>query len=244
MSALYELVVTRQWQVAITHIQSLADGDAADQLFHKNQHGDTAIIYACILSAPLELVQLMITKAFWRDPRKRCLLAITNYAGWTALHCGVYRYSDLAVLELLIREHPLALCTTDDEGDTPLQLAIVFDSPASMISIFTDTTNHQLPHRRRLRRSRRPRPRRRKHDPLQHSSPRHSRSSHDYPALHGYVYVRWSKRQRNEVPATGLDTRTTQRQRLVAHYDVSVIAGTMLRFVPQLVPPELSLVVG
>jgi len=101
----------------------------------------TATLYACIFSAPLELVQLMITKAFGHDPRKRCLLAITNDAGWTALHCAVYRYSDLAVLELLIREHPLALCTTDDEDDTPLQLAIVFDSPAPIISIFTDITN-------------------------------------------------------------------------------------------------------
>ena len=33
MSALYELVYSRQWQVPITHIQSLADGDAADLLF-------------------------------------------------------------------------------------------------------------------------------------------------------------------------------------------------------------------
>jgi len=33
MSALYELVQDRDWPLAITHIQSLADGEAVDQLF-------------------------------------------------------------------------------------------------------------------------------------------------------------------------------------------------------------------
>ena len=37
MNALYELVNDRDWPVAITHIQSLADGDAADQIFFENQ---------------------------------------------------------------------------------------------------------------------------------------------------------------------------------------------------------------
>ena len=36
MSALYELVANQQWQMAITHIQSLADGDAADQVLYQH----------------------------------------------------------------------------------------------------------------------------------------------------------------------------------------------------------------
>ena len=34
MSALYNLVAYQQWQAAITNIQSLADGDAAHQVFY------------------------------------------------------------------------------------------------------------------------------------------------------------------------------------------------------------------
>jgi len=63
MSALIDLVAVERWQEAVTHIQSLPDGDAAYQLFFKNQYGWTAIVHACLDSAPLELVQLMITKA-------------------------------------------------------------------------------------------------------------------------------------------------------------------------------------
>jgi len=37
------LVFNKQWQVGITHIQSLADGDAADQLFYQDNAGVTAI---------------------------------------------------------------------------------------------------------------------------------------------------------------------------------------------------------
>ena len=74
--------------MAIIHIQSLADGDAADQLFYLNKHGSSAIMRACPNDAPLELVQLMITKAKL-DSRKRCLLAIaSNYVRNTALHYG------------------------------------------------------------------------------------------------------------------------------------------------------------
>jgi len=85
MSALFELVINEQWEEAITLIQSLADGDAADQIFHQNQFGITAIMIACDYSAPLDLVQLMITKAKL-DLRKRCLLAITAICGSTTLH--------------------------------------------------------------------------------------------------------------------------------------------------------------
>ena len=56
------------------------------------------------------------------DSRKRCLLAITDVDRWTALHCAASFHSDLAVVELLIREHPLALSTTISSGFTPLQL--------------------------------------------------------------------------------------------------------------------------
>ena len=70
--------------MAIIHIQSLADGDAADQLFYLNKHGSSAIMRACPNDAPLELVQLMITKAKL-DSRKRCLLAITNQWGMNSV---------------------------------------------------------------------------------------------------------------------------------------------------------------
>jgi len=43
MSALFELVNNRQWQVAISHIQSLADGDVVEKLSYQ-QYGYTALI--------------------------------------------------------------------------------------------------------------------------------------------------------------------------------------------------------
>jgi len=70
-------VLGEQWQVAITHIQSLADGDG-DQIFFQDEYGETAIMIACVYSAPLELCQMMITKAKL-DSRKRCPLAITSH---------------------------------------------------------------------------------------------------------------------------------------------------------------------
>ena len=136
MRALYELVANqqRQWQVAITHIQSLADGDAVEQLFYQDGIGFTATIYACYCSAPLELVQLIITKAKL-DSRKMCLLAIiTESNEWTTLHCATNRHSDPAVLELLIREHPLALCAANCDGKTPHR-------PAPFTSLLIDATN-------------------------------------------------------------------------------------------------------
>ena len=141
MRALYELVANqqRQWQVAITHIQSLADGDAVEQLFYQDGIGFTAIIYACYCSAPLELVQAMISSAKL-DSRKRCLLAITNQWGETALHFAAQHHSDPAVVEFLISEHPLALCATDFWGETPLQRAIVGNRPAAITSLLTDAT--------------------------------------------------------------------------------------------------------
>ena len=126
--------------VVITHIQSLADGAAGDQLFFQNQNGVTAIMLACSRSAPLEFVQVMITKAKLGS-RKRCLLAIApSNDRWTALHCAAYSHSDPAVVELLIREHPLALSTTDNSGRTPLQWAT--NSPAA--SLLTDAWSHIL----------------------------------------------------------------------------------------------------
>jgi len=84
MSALYWLVASQQWQANIPHIQSLADGDSVEQLFFQSGGGRTAIMIACINSAPLELVQVMITKAKL-DSRKRCLLAITNQWGMNSV---------------------------------------------------------------------------------------------------------------------------------------------------------------
>jgi len=143
MSALYEIVMNKQWQVAITHIQSRADGDAADQLFYQNQqHGMTTIIMrACVYLAPLELVQLIITKAKL-DSGKRCLPVIADqWSGSTALYCATYNHIDPAVLELLIREHPLVLCATNSSGRTPLQLAAFFNPPAAITSLLTSVTN-------------------------------------------------------------------------------------------------------
>ena len=73
---------TGELPVAITHIQSLVDGDAVDQLFFQDQYGWTAFVDASLRSAPLELYQLMITKAKL-DSRKKCLLAIPNRWGAT-----------------------------------------------------------------------------------------------------------------------------------------------------------------
>jgi len=133
-------VRNEQWPVAISHIQSLADGDAADQIFHQDHHGFTATTIACDYDAPLELVQVMIVKAKL-DSRKRCLLAITCIDGMTALHHAASLDSDPAVFDLLIREHPLALSATDGgHGDIPLQFATNNDNPA-IISLLTEATN-------------------------------------------------------------------------------------------------------
>ena len=43
MSALYDLVRDELWQAAITHIQSLADGDAADLVFHQHNNEWTGL---------------------------------------------------------------------------------------------------------------------------------------------------------------------------------------------------------
>ena len=100
-------MANQQWQVAIAHILSLADGDAVDLIFFQSvSTGTTPIISSCYKSAPLELVQLMITEAKL-DSRKRCLLAITNSSGINALYYAAWKHSDPAVLELLIRENPL-----------------------------------------------------------------------------------------------------------------------------------------
>jgi len=94
---------------------------------------------ACSYDAALELYQLMITKAKV-DSRKRCLLVITDNEGWTVLHYAACHHSDPAVLELLIREHPLALCATDSmHGRNPLQWAT--NIPAPFTSLLTDATN-------------------------------------------------------------------------------------------------------
>jgi len=143
MSALFELVVNQQWQgYIIAHILSIEDGDAADQLFYQSQYhsGMTAVMFACRRSAPLGLVQMMITNAKL-DSRKRCLLAITSGTGHTALHYAACHHSNLAVVELLIREYPLALSATTNIGGTPRQLATVYNRSAAFTSLLADATN-------------------------------------------------------------------------------------------------------
>jgi len=113
---------------AITHIPSLADGEAADQIFFQGQNGNTAIMRACIRSTPLELVQLMITKAKL-DLRKRCLLAIiSSGTGLTVLHFAAACHSDLA------------LQTTGYES-TLLQIATLYNRSAAISSLLTDATD-------------------------------------------------------------------------------------------------------
>ena len=176
MEALYNLCNRQQWQVAITHIQSLVDGD---QLFFQDDNGFTPIMFACrIYSAPLELVQLMITKAKL-DSRKRCLLAITHVTGRAALRIAALWYHDPTVLK-----HPLELCATSSEGNTPLQYATRSRRPALILSILT--RRHQRPRLPQLRRPRRQRQRRRARYLLGlHRHPRRPpRRPHDRPALH------------------------------------------------------------
>ena len=64
--------MARLWQAAVVHINGLPDRAAVDQLFCKINRA-TPLIAACSLSAPLELVQLMITKTKL-DERKRYLV--------------------------------------------------------------------------------------------------------------------------------------------------------------------------
>jgi len=114
VSDLCQLVVAEEWSAALSHLCSLTDIDAVDQLFF--QHviwGDTALMLACNRSAPLAFIQLMIAKAKL-DPIDRCLLAIASHYGFTALYCAAYYHTDPAVLELLIRSHPLAPARSAD----------------------------------------------------------------------------------------------------------------------------------
>ena len=94
---------------------------------------------ACISSAPLAFVQLMITNARL-DTRKRCLLAIANNYGRTALYYAVWCHSDPAVLENLIGEYPQALDTTDYNSNPPLHIAISKNLPADIRDLLVDTT--------------------------------------------------------------------------------------------------------
>jgi len=206
MSALIELVDDQKWQVAITLIQFLADGYADDQLFFQDDNGCTAIMAACFYSAPLELVQLMITKAKL-DSRKRCLLVITDSYGDTALHFAAGCHSDPAVVELLIREYPQALCATDIMDKAPLQFVIFSPRSAAITSLLTNTTNALAAGDYSTLAT------------LVHGDERTLRCLALTPdrlklrvslllcIKHGYVNVRRSKRQRNEAPETGLDTR-------------------------------------
>ena len=82
----------------------------------------------------------MITKAKL-DPRMRRLLVITNQWGETALHYAAANHSDPAVLELLIREHPLALSANNIISRTPLQTTTVHNHPAAITSLLTDAAN-------------------------------------------------------------------------------------------------------
>jgi len=179
MRALYDLVHKQQWQIAIAHIQFFADGDAVDQIFYQGYNGSTAIMIACDSSAPLELVQLMITKAKL-DPRKRCLLAIADSDGWTALHYAAQCHSDPAVLKLFIREHPLALSATDSSGSTP------HPPRPPRRDHLPPRRHHRRPRRKRQRRPRRQRSRLRVSPPLPRLAllGRPHRRPHLAPALH------------------------------------------------------------
>jgi len=137
---LYMLVANQQWLVAINHIQSLADGDAVDQIFFQNLLGIAAIMMACYHSAPLELYQVMITKAKL-DQGKRCLLAIAHCRGDAVLRYAAWFHPDPAVFELLISEHPLGLQTVGSSCHTPQQTATVHRNTAPMISLLTDTAD-------------------------------------------------------------------------------------------------------
>ena len=97
---LHKLVFDREWSAVMYHLQGLSDGDAVHQLFYVDKKEKfTALVQACWFSVPLELVQLVITKAKL-DSRKRRLLAITDIDAWTALHYAACDHSGPAVVEL------------------------------------------------------------------------------------------------------------------------------------------------
>jgi len=131
MDALFNHCLDEELQVAITHIQSLADGDVVDQLFFQDQYGYTAIMRACWYDAPLELVQLMIDEAKL-DSRKRCLLAIT---------ASQYGNTTRPFITLLATTATRPFSTTSS-GRTPLKLVIPhYNRPAAITSLLTDATN-------------------------------------------------------------------------------------------------------
>ena len=70
------------------------------------------------------LMELTLAHCPWRTGQAgRC-------AG-PALHFAASNHGDPAVLELLIREYPLALCATSSSGHTPLQIATLYNHSAA-----------------------------------------------------------------------------------------------------------------
>ena len=141
MTELCDLIRGNEWQYAIAHLQVLADSDAVDEIFYHGVFG-TTFFYACDDRAPLELVQLMLTTAKL-DSRKRNVVSINYRHDYTPFHGAAYSHDDPAVLELLIREYPLALCAIDYDGLTPLQEAYLafHEERPHVLSLLADTTN-------------------------------------------------------------------------------------------------------
>ena len=133
MSAPYEFVVGRQWRAFKHRVHCLSDGETVDELFilslFQDQWGRTAIMYACLNDAPLEVVQLIMSMD---DSRKRSLLAVTSNRGYKALYCAARNNSDPAVLGLLIREYPPAVLG--------LQWSIICSRLAAITSLLTDSS--------------------------------------------------------------------------------------------------------
>ena len=129
--SLYELFWDERWQEATQHIYGLADSDAAKQLACTDGKGFTTLMVACHEQAPFELVQLMIQR---RDRDSSVLAIKSRKTRRTALHLAACNHPDPSVLELLIREHPLALLATSAYG-TPLADAIALDRPQATISL-------------------------------------------------------------------------------------------------------------
>lgn len=90
----------------------------------KNSTNGNAIHYAAFNNAPLEIIHLLVETAGVDA------LAVQNNWGSTPCHDACYRQSPVQVIEYLVRHGIAAMTTTNNNGQTPLEILYDADMPS------------------------------------------------------------------------------------------------------------------